>query len=54
MCYIDYIFDDELWHIMAKGRENEGGGEPLGASDPTFLKREKFGLFSNESALFIS
>jgi hypothetical protein len=37
---------------MAKGRKNEGGGEPLGAGDPTFLKRKKFALFSNESALF--
>jgi hypothetical protein len=48
MCY---IFDDEFLRLMLNGRK-KGKWQLLGAGDPTFLKREKFGLFSNESTLF--
>ena len=48
MCY---IFDDQFLRLMVNGRKN-GKGQLLEAGDLTFLKREKFGFFSNESTLF--
>ena len=53
MCY---IFDDEFLRLMVNGRKNVKG-QLLGAGDPTFLKREKFGFFQTKvprSILFLT